>query len=169
MLLAQADLELGPPFDGLYIMLDRVDVHCTWVSQAVLDLLPDDVPDVPGGEIIRDPGMGVFCDNAMQHVMRRWPKPKNKVRREHVKAAMAKLNEVGLVGIHDAGSTHDDHILFDWMADREKEDWTVRVYAMLECKTRNSYCYDSEKIDRGDHMVAVRGVKLFAGRLPPSS
>lgn len=47
-------------------MLDRVDVHCIWVSRAVLDLLPDPISDVDGGEIVREPGMGVFCDNAVR-------------------------------------------------------------------------------------------------------
>ena len=46
-------------------MLDRVDVHCIWVSQPVLDLLPDSIPDVEGGEVVREPGMSVFCDNAV--------------------------------------------------------------------------------------------------------
>ena len=46
-------------------MLDRVDVHCIWVSPAVLKLLPDPIPDVDGGEVVREPGMGVFCDNAV--------------------------------------------------------------------------------------------------------
>ena len=164
MLRIKADLE-DPLLDGVYIMLDRIDVHCTWVSQAVLDLFPKDMPDIPGGEIIREPGMGVFCDNAMTLIMDRWPKPKNKARRKHVKAAMAKLNEVGLVGIHDAGSTHEDHRLFDWMANKKSEHWSLRVYAMLECERRNTFCSSHKKIERRDSMVSVRSVKLFAGRL----
>lgn len=61
----QADLSADDKLKDLYIMLDRVDVHCIWVSQAVLNLLPDPISDVDGGEVVREPGMGVFCDNAV--------------------------------------------------------------------------------------------------------
>ncbi|KAH6662007.1 amidohydrolase family protein [Verticillium dahliae] len=46
------------------------------------DLLPADIPDVPGGDIIREHGMEEAA---------------------FVSTAMAKLNEVGVVGMHDAG------------------------------------------------------------------
>ncbi|POR33637.1 Putative amidohydrolase YtcJ [Tolypocladium paradoxum] len=158
-----ADLAQDPGLKDLYIMLDRVDVHCTWVSQAVLGLLPDDLPDVPDGEIIRAPGMGVFCDNAMKHVVDLWPKPKDAEKASAVKTAMARLNEVGLVGVHDAGSTRDDHELYACMADRDREDWTVRVYAMLECDQRNDLCTrEARKVERDDSMFTVSSVKLFA-------
>ncbi len=51
-------------------MLDRVDVHCVWISPAVLRLLPDSIPDVDGGEVVREPGLGVFCDNAVSNSSR---------------------------------------------------------------------------------------------------
>lgn len=145
------------------MMLDRIDVHCTWVSQAVLDLLPADLPDViPGGEIIREPGMGVFCDNAMDLVINLWPKPGADVKAQHVKSAMRKLNEVGLVGMHDAGATPETLTLFSELAN--EDDWTLRVYAMLECPQRNTYCPDvAVKFVRDDDRFAVQSVKLFAG------
>lgn len=40
---------------------------------------------------------------------------------------MAKLNEVGLVGIHDAGVTPGNLELYKSLA--RGDDWTVRVYA----------------------------------------
>lgn len=40
---------------------------------------------------------------------------------------MAKLNEVGLVGIHDAGVTPGNLELYKTLA--KSDDWTVRVYA----------------------------------------
>lgn len=136
-------------------MLDRVDVHCVWVSRAVLDLLPDPLPDVNGGEVVREPGMGVFCDNAvsrfriwgslfqrtskvchgrmsdsvlqMDMVMDLWPKPDDEKKKLFIRSAMAKLNEVGLVGIHDAGVTPGNLRLYRSLA--RGDDWTVRVYA----------------------------------------
>ncbi|KAH7149493.1 amidohydrolase family-domain-containing protein [Dactylonectria estremocensis] len=157
-----ADIEQDHTLKGVYLMLDRIDVHCTWVSQAVLDLLPGDLPEViPGGEIIREPGMGVFCDNAMDLVMDLWPKPGPDVKARHVQSAMRKLNEVGLVGMHDAGATPETLTLFSELAARD--DWTLRVYAMLECPQRNSYCPDEAvKFARDDNRFAVQSVKLFA-------
>ncbi len=145
-------------------MLDRVDVHCTWVSRAVLELLLPDLPDeVPGGEIIRSPGMGVFCDNAMDLVTALWPKPSKERRREWVASAMRELHRVGLVGMHDAGVLPADLAMYDEMS--RTEDWTLRVYAMIECPERNTFCPDEAvKIEHPDGMLSVRSVKLFAGK-----
>lgn len=144
-------------------MLDRVDVHCTWVSQAVLDLLPDEIPDVPGGEIIRTPGMGVFCDNAMDIVMGLWPRPTAAKKKEFIKSAMNELHKVGLVGMHDAGVFPRDVALYNEMS--QTKDWTLRVYAMLECAERNTFCPEdaANKIEHPDGLFTVRSVKLFAG------
>lgn len=144
-------------------MLDRIDVHCSWVSQPVLDLLPSDIPDIPGGEIIRDPGMGVFCDNALSVVLDIYPEPGPKAKAEAVKTAMRQLNSVGLVGMHNAGSPPADLELFSQLAN--SDDWTVRVYNMLECDVRNTFCpQDAVKVDREDGRFTVRSVKLFAGK-----
>ncbi|KAI2602072.1 amidohydrolase 3 [Hypoxylon sp. NC1633] len=155
------DLVADKTLKDLYIMLDRVDVHCIWVSQAVLDLLPDSIPDIPGGEIIRDPGMGVFCDNAMDMVMALWPKPGSGKKRQFLKSAMGKLNEVGLVGLHDAGVTPVNLNLYKELAGGD--DWTMRVYAMIECYERNTFCPDEVKrYSRRDGFLSIQSVKLFA-------
>ena len=160
----KADLDVDKLLSGKYIMLDRVDVHCVWVSQAVLNLLPDPVPVVPGGEIITDPGMGVFCDNAMDLVMRRWPRPGKEKKIEFVTSAIRRLHEVGLVGIHDAGVTPTNLDIFQEMADGEA--WSMRVYAMFECERRNTFCpEDAVQYLSNDGMLQVQSVKLFAGPL----
>ncbi|KAK8089741.1 amidohydrolase [Apiospora hydei] len=156
-----ADLLEDSALKDLYIMLDRVDVHCIWVSQAVLDLLPESLPDVPGGEIVRESGMGVFCDNAMDVVMDIWPKPDSKKKQRFVKSAMSKLNEYGLVGMHDAGVTPGNLKLFRELAGTD--DWSIRVYAMIECDERNTFCGDAvEKFVHPDGFLSIRSVKLFA-------
>lgn len=160
-------LERDERFKGLYIMLDRVDVHCIWVSQAVLDLLPPDLPDIPGGDIVRDPpGMGVFCDNAMEYVMTFWPKPTTARKTEFLKSAMKNLHSVGLVGMHDAGVNPDELRLYRELA--RTDDWTLRVYAMIECRERNTFCPDdvSSYADNAG-LLSIKSVKLFAG-MPPS-
>ncbi|KAL3960827.1 hypothetical protein ACCO45_005944 [Purpureocillium lilacinum] len=174
---AQQDLEADARLAGAYMMLDRIDVHCAWVSQAVLDLLPADVPDVPGGEVIRDPGMGVFCDNAMDQLVALWPAPSPDAKARAVRTALRRLNEVGLVGMHDASSTPADHRMYAAMAAAGDGAWTVRVYAMLECERRNTFCLDDDdgddgdgdgddennlRVERDDDMFTVRSVKLFA-------
>lgn len=144
-------------------MLDRVDVHCIWVSQAVLNLLPESIPDIPGGEIIREPGMGVFCDNAMDMVMALWPKPDDEKKQKFLKSAMGKLNEVGLVGMHDAGVTPGNLKLYKSLAGND--DWTVRVYAMVECYERNTFCPDEvDRYTSPDGFLSIQSVKLFAGK-----
>jgi predicted amidohydrolase YtcJ len=160
---AKKDLEANPKLKGKFIMLARVDVHCIWVSQAVLDLLPTKLPEIPGGEIITSPGPGVFCDNAMDLVQKHWPKPSEKKKTQFIKAAMAELNKVGIVGMHDAGVTPQDLSLYEKLAD--DDNWTVRVYAMLECEIRNTFCpADARMISRDDGLLEVRSVKLFAGK-----
>ncbi|KAL2260958.1 hypothetical protein VTK26DRAFT_4912 [Humicola hyalothermophila] len=154
-------LEEDERLKGKFFMLDRVDVHCTWVSKAVLDLLPEELPDVPGGEIVRTPGMGVFCDNAMDLVTSLWPKPSTERKKAFVASAMKELHKVGLVGMHDAGVLPQDIAMYDEMS--RTDDWTLRVYAMIECPERNTFCPDKAvKVSHEDGMLSVRSVKLFA-------
>ena len=164
------DITQDAELKDLYIMLDRVDVHCAWVSQPVLDVLGELPDQVPGGEIVRDPGLGVFCDNAMDILMAKWPRPDSEMKAQTVKTAMKALNKVGLVGMHDAGATPSTLSLYADLAD--SDDWTVRVYSMLECDKRNTFCpEEAVKIYRADSKFTVQSVKLFAGKspVPPSS
>jgi predicted amidohydrolase YtcJ len=156
---SSSDLEADDALKDKYIMLYRVDAHCIWVSNAVLDLLPEPIPQVPGGEVI---GKGVFCDNAMDMVLKHAPKADEAKLSSYLRSAMKELNRVGIVGVHEAGVTPSNLRLYNRLADTD--DWTVRIYAMLECQRRNTYCpNDAVKIDREDGRLMVRSVKLFAG------
>ncbi|KAM3516095.1 hypothetical protein MY11210_000377 [Beauveria gryllotalpidicola] len=156
-----ADIEQDPALRGIYLFVDRIDGHCSLVSQSVLDLLPSPIPDVPGGDIVRDPGPGVFCDNALDMIMARWPRPDDATRAGYVSTAMRALNAVGLVGMHNAGTNPDSMRLLARLADGDA--WTVRVYAMRECAARNTFCAeDAVKLEREDGRLTVRSVKLFA-------
>ena len=143
-------------------MLDRVDVHCIWVSQAVLNLLPKPLPDhVDGGEIVREPGLGVFCDNAMDLVTSVFPEASRAKKAQWLLSAMVGLNSVGIVGVHDAGVKPENIELY--LEKASGKDWTVRVYAMLACSVGNSFCPQSaKKVSTPDGMLFVRSVKLFA-------
>jgi predicted amidohydrolase YtcJ len=156
------DFESDAALKGKYIMLSRVDSHCVWVSQAVLNLLPNPIPQVPGGEVITKPGKGVFCDNAMDLVMKHWPQPNKAKLTQFLRSALKELHKVGLVGVHDASVLPTTVDLFEDLIN--KKEWTLRVYAMLECPERNSYCPEvARKIQREDGLLTVRSVKLFGG------
>ncbi|CAE7030490.1 hypothetical protein CFE70_004189 [Pyrenophora teres f. teres 0-1] len=152
-----SDLEISKDFKDLYVMLDRVDVHCIWVSEKVLSLLPSVLPDVPGGEI---PAKGIFCDNAMDIVMEHYPRPNDARKTAFIKAGMTELNKLGIVGMHDAGVTPRDLKLYKELA--SDDDWTVRVNAMIECDVRNTFCPEAvEKISTANGRLQVKSVKLF--------
>lgn len=141
-------------------MLDRVDVHCIWVSEKVLSLLPKPLPHVPGGEI---PAKGVFCDNAMDIVMKYYPKPSKERRTKWIRNAMFELNKHGVVGMHDAGVFPSELKLYEDLS--TDDSWTVRVYAMAECETRNAFCAeDVAKISMPNGNFHMQSVKLFAGK-----
>ncbi|KUJ14355.1 uncharacterized protein LY89DRAFT_708723 [Mollisia scopiformis] len=164
------ELAIDPELSDLYIMLDRVDVHCVLTSQKVLDLLPDPLPEAPpGGVIITDPGPGVFCDNAMDSIIFPLaPKPDVAQKTRWFKSAMVELNKVGIIGVGDAGMRPDDVRILEGMA--EKGEMSVRVNVMLECAERNTFCPEetgSLKLlaapdGLGEHMLMLGGVKLFA-------
>lgn len=70
----------------------------------------------------------------MDMVTALWPKPDNKKKQQFVQSAMTKLNEVGLVGIHDAGVTPGNLELYKTLA--RTDDFTVRVYASKRTPSR---------------------------------
>ncbi|KAF2119693.1 amidohydrolase family-domain-containing protein [Lophiotrema nucula] len=153
-----SDLEIDKTFKDLYVMLDRVDVHCIWVSEKVLSQLPSPLPDIPGGEI---PTKGVFCDNAIDVVTPYYPKPSNERKARFLRDAIFDLNKLGIVGMHDAGVFPSELTLYKELI--SDEDWTLRVYAMLECETRNTFCLDEAvKLNTTDGKLHVSSVKLFA-------
>ena len=104
-----------------------------------------------------------MCIRDRPFVTQYWPKPDTAKKTKFIRSAMAELNKVGLVGMHDAGNVPGDLRLFEALAD-ERETWTVRMYAMLECDVRNTFCpQDAIRAQRDDGMLSVRSVKLFAG------
>jgi predicted amidohydrolase YtcJ len=153
-------LDIGASFKDLYVMLDRVDVHCIWVSDNVLSLLPKKIGDTPGGEI---PSKGVFCDNAMDIVLKHYPKPNHSRKTKFVKDAMLELNKLGIVGMHDAGVTPGELRLYEKLSG--DDEWNVRVNAMVECDVRNTFCPNQvKKMVTPAEKLFVRSVKLFGGK-----
>lgn len=166
------ELAEDPVLADLYIMLDRVDVHCVLTSQKVLDLLPNPLPEAPpGGVVVTDPAPGVFCDNAMDVIIYPIaPKPGIEQKTRWFKTALAELNKVGIIGVGDAGMRPEDVSILENLA--EKGELTLRINVMLECAERNTYCPDETKelklLDMpaaegiGGNTLMLGGVKLFA-------
>jgi predicted amidohydrolase YtcJ len=158
----QEDLEIDSSFKDLYVMLDRVDVHCIWVSEKVLALLPSKIGNTPGGEV---PANGVFCDNAMDIVLKYYPQPNTARKTKFIKDAMLELNKLGIVGMHDAGVTPQDLELYEKLS--VDNDWNVRVNAMVECEVRNTFCPEAvEQVTTPNGKLHVHSVKLFGGKSP---
>ncbi|KAF5878885.1 putative amidohydrolase 3 protein [Botrytis fragariae] len=158
-----------PELEDLYIMLDRVDIHCVWTSEKVLSLLPDPLPESPpGGEIIKNPGPGVFCDNAMDnYIYPLAPKPDAPQKVRWLKTAMEELNKVGITAMSDAGMRMEDVKILQELARRD--ELTVRIRVMAECDERNTFCHQelrTVKVIRdgsgGGDMLLFGGIKLFA-------
>lgn len=59
------------------------------------------------------PGLGVFCDNAMDLPYEQWPHPTRKDKMEFVQEAMNSLHSFGIVGVHDAGALPSEVELFN--------------------------------------------------------
>jgi len=86
-------------------LLARVDVHATWVSEKVLDIMEPLPRHVDGGEIVRDSdgkATGIFVDNAMTLVPS--PPRSEAVMLEYFQRTMKDALSAGLTSIHDAGN-----------------------------------------------------------------
>ncbi|QSZ30946.1 hypothetical protein DSL72_000505 [Monilinia vaccinii-corymbosi] len=162
-------LSEDPELKDLYILLDRVDLHCVWTSEKVLSLLPHPLPEAPpGGYIITNPGPGVFCDNAMDnHIYPLAPKPDISQKVRWLKTAMGELNKVGITAMSDAGMRMEDMKILQDLARRD--ELSVRIRVMGECEERNTYCHQelrTVKVMRdgsgGGDMLLFGGIKLFA-------
>ena len=73
------------------------------IVDAVMNLLKPLPHEIPGGEIVRDPGLGVLCDTAATLVENISPNKSEEETAAMLKMAMKNLNSLGLVGVHEAG------------------------------------------------------------------
>ena len=128
------------------------------------------MPDAPpGGVIVQDPGLGVFCDNAMDNIILPYaPKPNVERKTRWVQAAMTELNKVGIVGVGNAGMRPEDIAILESMA--ERQELSIRINVMFECPERNTFCPDelqglkllNAPNELGGQTLLLHGVKLFA-------
>jgi len=159
-----SDLEADPILKNRPIVLARVDVHAYWVSPTVLTLLGDLPIEVPGGLIVRDEEdgskpTGVFLDNAMDLVLKVIPPWTDNDRLDYLRATVQEMLKWGMTRVHDASSELADLEFFKKLDKRGL--LPIRIYAMVACNPRDSFCGDG--VERYDgKMLSIRSVKLFA-------
>ena len=90
------------------VMLSRVDGHALLANAMAMKLagVTAETKDPPGGRIVRDGAgqpTGVFVDNAQGLILRAVPAPTDAQLKQWTTAAIARLNSLGLTGVHDPG------------------------------------------------------------------
>jgi predicted amidohydrolase YtcJ len=157
-----ADLERVAP--GRKVWLRRIDGHAGLASPAALRAARVDrsAKDPEGGRILRDEKgepTGVFIDNAMNLVDRAIPPPSQRWRERGIKAALARLSELGLTGVHDMGVPPDALSVLEKLASHG--ELPLRIYAVLsgdDPKLEDRY----RRGPVSGEMLTIRAVKFFA-------
>lgn len=156
------DFDREPLLRGRRISLARIDVHASWVSNRVLQLMTPLPESIDGGLIIRDKHgkpTGVFVDNAMDLIP---SQPFSEARAmEYFTRATGDALAVGLTSVHDAFSVPDEIQFYKKLSETQK--LPLRLYLMGGV---NSDDYWGNEIPRliqhglGGRLT-VRSVKLF--------
>nr|GAT57888.1 amidohydrolase 3 [Mycena chlorophos] len=162
-----ADLSRDPLLRGRPILLYRVDVHVSWVSERVLELmgpLPDD-SEIEGGSIVRysdgNP-TGIFLDNAMTLVPSPPWTPDEYT--DYFNAAVGEALKYGLTSVHDAATEPDSVAFLKKMAEAGK--LPIRLYLMAVPSAENFTGWEPSKLQRlvnhgPQGHLTLRSVKLF--------
>lgn len=156
------DFDREPLLRGRRISLARIDVHASWVSNRVLQLMTPLPESIDGGLIIRDKHgkpTGIFVDNAMDLIP---SQPFSEARAmEYFTRATGDALAVGLTSVHDAFSVPDEIQFYKKLSETQK--LPLRLYLMGGV---NSDDYWGNEIPRliqhglGGRLT-VRSVKLF--------
>ncbi|MEO0369094.1 MAG: amidohydrolase, partial [Pseudomonadota bacterium] len=150
-----------------YNLIERIDGHAHWGNSAALAFSKQDLsgtwqPD--GGEIVRDENgiaTGVLIDKAILLIEEHVPAPTDAQNTEALLRAMQLTAEVGLTGMHDAGTSLATWKLLEKMADQE--ELGVRVYAMADgnADMLAFLCEQGVQLDESAKLVA-KSVKLYS-------
>ena len=156
-------VELDRLFPSTPVFLTRVDGHAAWVNGEALRRagITAKTPDPKGGRIIRDLNgepTGVLIDNAVQLVNGKLPPLQPEQLRARLRAALTKCAEVGLTGIHDAGTDLATlAILQEW---DEAGALPLRIYAMAYGQGDDYSAYLERKPFQGKNLT-LRAVKFW--------
>ena len=159
--------DLDQAFPDRPVWLERVDGHASWANSAALEFADRNLNgdwQIDGGEIVRDANQqatGVFIDNATSLIQSKVPTASEEELTVALKAAMKKTAEVGLTGMHDAGTSLQTwQLLKQLNANRELG---VRVYSMADGAQEmlNYLCESGRQID-DTAMLSARSIKLYS-------
>jgi predicted amidohydrolase YtcJ len=160
-------LELDAIVPERPVWLERVDGHAGWANSRALQLagITKDTPDPAGGKIERladGSPSGVLVDGAMDLLTRAIPRQTESESRIVLDRALARMAEMGLTSVHDAGIGVVNDYLFRDYADHGK--LTTRIYAMI-----GGTGDDFDRLAKhgplrsyGNDMYALSAVKLYA-------
>jgi predicted amidohydrolase YtcJ len=150
------------------VWVSRLDGHMALANTAALRAagVSDSVPDVAGGEIVRDSRgrpTGIFKDNAMALVASKVPPPSDAMQDRALDAAMRYVAAKGVTAVHHMG-TWDDLGVFAraWragqLATRIYAAVPLNTWARLETVVRSrEYGADG----RGDSWLRIGALKGF--------
>ncbi len=123
------------------VVLRRVDGHALLANARAMALAGVTTATLApaGGRILRDDAgapTGVFIDAAMDVVRRAQPAPTREERQRAVRSAIAACHRYGLTTVAEPGI--DDATLDAYADLLERDDFALRVYAMLTAATTRS-------------------------------
>ncbi|HHY31547.1 MAG TPA: amidohydrolase [Firmicutes bacterium] len=159
----RAQLDAASPANP--VALTSKDGHSTWVNSAALVAagVNENTPDPEGGRIERDSRTGeptgLLSENAQALVERVIPAPSLAMCEEAVAAAIPRVHELGVVGIHDC----EDGLAFrtfQTMASRRALG--LRVYMMIPRSNLDHAIQLGLQTGFGDANLRVGPLKVFA-------
>ncbi len=149
------------------VYLERIDGHALWVNRTALDAcgITRDTPDPPGGRILHDARgepTGILVDDAADLVTARVPRPDANEVEARIELAIRECNRVGLVGVHDAGTSRA--VLRALRRVAARGELTLNVYCLLDSDEPPLL---REQLAAGparefDGRIVVRAIKLRA-------
>jgi len=159
--------DLDAAFPDRPVWLERVDGHAHWGNSMAMQVAQKELsgtwqPD--GGEIVRDSeqnATGVFIDNAVAIIQSQVPTANEEELLQALQLAMNKAAEVGLTGMHDAGTS-----LTVWQLLEKAKlagRLSLRVYAMADGAQAmlDHLCDQGPQIDE-NALLTARSVKLYS-------
>lgn len=145
------------------VSLGRVDGHALLANARAMDIagVSPETPSPPGGEILRDAtgaATGVFVDNAEDLIGRVVPASAYADTESLILAGQQACLEVGLVSVHDMGSSPEVVETYLRMA----SEGTLKLRMDLALSAPYAVRYFEEHEPTTGGRVSVRSVKLYA-------
>lgn len=150
------------------VFVSRYDGHMALANSAALGRagITEQIPDPPGGVIVRDPATGfptgILEDAAMDLVTRVIPRMTPEQRRNAVKRALEYAATLGVTSVQDMNPSYDDVAVYADVANRG--ELTARIYA---APTETGW-YDQAKLgvhrSFGSPWLRIGAVKGEIGR-----